>query len=94
MTAHDAQYQETTIEEVCDDGDRYLLRHRGSWVVSCPKVVGLPAPVVGETMRLYGSGNEVRGIVIDGRVYHYRTASEELAWSQFERITASAAVVN
>ncbi len=71
MTEHDEQYQESTIEEVRVERDRYILKYRGSIVCSCPKVDGLPAPAVGETVRLYGRGIgfQVRGIVVNGRVY-------------------------
>ncbi len=96
MTEHDAQYQETIIEEVRVEPDRYLLKYDGFIVLSCPKVDGLPAPKVGETLRTYGRGMGyiVRGIVVNGRVYRYRTAAEELARFQFEQLGGSSATVN
>ncbi len=81
---NDHQYQETTIERVREFRDRYELKHHGSWVLLCPKVEGLPAPKVGETLRTYGRGIGfiVRGIVIEDRVYRYETEAEDEARHQ------------
>jgi hypothetical protein len=45
--------------------------------IFCPMDECAEAPVVGETARLYGNGCSVRGIVIDARVYYYRTEEQE-----------------
>ncbi len=75
----DTQFEESIIEAVRESGDYYEITHNGAWVIGCPKVEGLPAPQVGETIRTYGRGigSTVRGIVINGRVYRYQTEAEE-----------------
>lgn len=77
----DDEFQESAIEKVRETESSYELTHNGAWVIGCPKVDGLPAPRVGETLRTYGRGigSVVRGIVVDGRVYRYRTAVEQRA---------------
>lgn len=75
----DTQFQESVIEKVRESGESYEITHNGAWVIGCPKVEGLPAPKVGETIRTYGRGigSTVRGIVVNGRVYRYQTEAEE-----------------
>lgn len=77
---NDTQFEESVIDEVRESGDYYEVSHDG-WTIGCPKVEGLPAPTIGETLRLYGRGTgySVRGIVINGRVYRYQTEAEEKA---------------
>lgn len=77
----DTQFQESIIEGVRESGESYEITHNGAWVIGCPKVEGLPAPQVGETIRTYGRGlgYTVRGIVVNGRVYRYQTEAEEQA---------------
>ena len=74
----DDQFTEDTLDAVRERPDGYELTHDG-WTLSCPKVEGLPAPCVGEILRCYGRGigSIVRGIVVGGRVYRYRTEAEE-----------------
>jgi hypothetical protein len=75
---HDQQFEESVIDAVREHLDGYELTHDG-WTLSCPKVEGLPAPRVGETLRSYGRGigYTVRGIVVSGWVYRYLTEAEE-----------------
>lgn len=79
IDAGDNQFEESIIDAVREHSDGYELTHDG-WTLSCPKVEGLPAPRVGETMRCYGKGigYTVRGIVVGGRVYRYQTEAEEI----------------
>jgi hypothetical protein len=74
----DVEFEESIIDAVRENPDSYELTQNG-WTIGCPKVEGLPAPTVGETMRLYGRGigHTVRGIVVGGRVYRYLTAAKE-----------------
>lgn len=78
IDASDTQFEDSVIDEVREHSDSYELKH-GGWVILCPKVDGLPAPRVGETLRLYGRGIgfTVRGIVVGGRVYRYLTEDED-----------------
>lgn len=78
IDANDLQFSESVIDTVRESPDGYELTHDG-WTLYCPKVEGLPAPSVGETMRSYGRGIgcTVRGIVVGGRVYRYMTEAEE-----------------
>lgn len=75
----DTEYQEVAIDEVTEIENGYEIQRADGWTLWCPKVEGLPAPLAGETMRCYGAGigSTVRGIVIGGRVYKYKTAEEQ-----------------
>lgn len=77
---NDREFQEHRIDAVKASKDGYELTWDG-WTLSCPKVDGLPTPRVGEMCRCYGRGigSTVRGIVIEGRVYRYKTAPEQEA---------------
>lgn len=77
----DREYQDGVLDEVEINADgSYTLKHDG-WSLWCAAVEGLPAPKAGETLRMYGRGigHTVRGIVIGGRVYRYKTAAQEAA---------------
>ena len=78
IDASDNRFKESVIDAVREHPDGYELTH-GGWTLGCPKVEGLPAPRVGETLRSYGRGigYTVRGIVVSGRVYHYLTEAPE-----------------
>lgn len=88
--ATDTQFTESAIEAVREGDDFYELTHDG-WMILCPKVNGLPAPKVGETLRLYGRGIgfTVRGIVVGSplawRTYRYMTEAEEAAQHEQRR---------
>jgi hypothetical protein len=78
----DSQYLEHRLTRVIagdtDDGGGWTLAMGGS-CLWCPSDECSVAPVVGETMRLYGKGfgHSVRGIIIEGRVYKYLTEEQE-----------------
>lgn len=74
----DAEYTESRIEEVHDNGD-------GTYHVITDRSIGerVPAPdgiapKIGEVVRQYLSpGRAVRGLVVGGRLQYYRSKSEE-----------------
>lgn len=74
----DTQYTEHKLTEVQQGKDWWFLGLDGVHL-SCPNDQCEQAPAIGETARLYGKGlgYPVRGIIIDGRVYSYRTEAEE-----------------
>lgn len=79
----DAQFTEQRIAKVADqkDGKGWSLEFEDGWSLYCPRDQCDQAPVPGETARLYGKGlgHQVRGIVIDARVYSYLTDTEDQA---------------
>jgi len=76
--AIDTEYQESTIEEVHDNGDgTYHVITDRSIGERVPAPDGIP-PKVGEVLRQYVTPNlVVRGLVVGGRLQHYHTAQEE-----------------
>lgn len=74
----DPQYKEEKLTDVTPGGEGWTLGMNGTGLF-CPKDQCAQAPVVGETVRLYGKGMgyPVRGIIIEGRVYSYRTEEQE-----------------
>lgn len=79
IDANDTQFENSVIDKVRETANGYEIGHDG-WVIGCPKVDGLPAPRVGELLRLYGKGIgfTVRGIVVNGRVYRYLTEAQDI----------------
>jgi len=75
----DTEFTESLIDDVTESDGWYEIKHDGGWVIACQKVDGLPAPQVGETLRLYGRGigYTVRGITVGGRTYRYLTEDED-----------------
>lgn len=75
---NDLEFQDGVLEGVDVHGNGYTLKHDG-WSLWCEAVDGLPVPTADEPLRLYGRGvgYPVRGIVIGGRVYRYKTAAQE-----------------
>lgn len=77
----DTQYTEHRITAVKGEASDELgwWLHFDGTVLACPGDQCTIPPVVGETARLYGKGlgYVVRGIIIEGRVYSYRTEEEE-----------------
>jgi hypothetical protein len=78
----DGQFESHKLERVTAEpsGERpgwslYFEEGMGIW---CPGDLCTQDPVPGETARLYGQGfgYQVRGIVIDGRIYRYQTEDE------------------
>lgn len=78
----DTEYTEERIAEVTpyEAGDGWSLHFEGCGI-GCPGDLCAQAPAVGETARLYGKGlgSVVRGLIIEGRVYYYRTEEQEKA---------------
>lgn len=75
----DREFEESVIDRVEEHPDGYTLHH-GGWCIGCPRVSGVDlVPKPGMTLRCYGSGigYPVRGIVIDGVVFRYKTAAQE-----------------
>lgn len=81
--ASDLQFEESIVEKVTPyrDGHGWEVGHRGAWVIGVDAERCDVPPQVGETIRTYGRGigSIVRGIVIGGRVYRYRTEDEQRA---------------
>lgn len=76
----DSQYQSEKIANVEASGERgWFLTFEGGSGIFCTNEHCAQTPQPGETARLYGKGfgYQVRGIVIDGRVYRYLTEAEE-----------------
>lgn len=82
----DEQYEEHLISEVTDGHNGWELKFDGCWVIICPSDLCAVRPKVGQRVRLFGRGIgfDVRGIVVDGRVYRYRTEAE--ADAEHERL--------
>lgn len=74
----DPQYTEEKLSDVTPGEEGWTLEMSGSGIF-CPKDQCTQAPSVGETVRVYGKGlgYPVRGILIEGRVYSYRTEEQE-----------------
>ena len=83
----DTQYTESRITSVKEVTNCWQVTMFDGWSIWVPKgkhpTVGAPdsdvPPRAGETIRLYGKGIgfAVRGIVIGGRTYFYRTEEEQ-----------------
>lgn len=74
----DPQYAEEKLTDVTPGEEGWTLEMSGLGIW-CPSDQCTQAPAVGETVRLYGKGlgYQVRGIIIEGRVYYYRTEEQE-----------------
>jgi hypothetical protein len=75
----DKQFKEYTVAEVCERGDGWEVGWRdGFWLYVTNELCKQP-PARGEVARCYGKGfgYEVRGVVINGRVYRYKTEAEQ-----------------
>lgn len=72
----------------------WTLTFEDGWSLHCPNVECDQPPKIGERASLYGKGfgHTVRGIVIEGRVYSYRTAAEEAALHKASVVTANNAM--
>ncbi len=78
----DAEFIEYRIESVePNEGYGWTLSLEDGGGIGCPDSECKQAPVPGETARLYGKGfgYQVRGIVINARVYRYLTEEQEAA---------------
>jgi len=79
----DAQFTSEKIVSVapqaCGEEAGWSLTFEKGFSLWCPGKLCAQPPSPGETARLYGKGigYNVRGIVIDGRVYRYLTEAEE-----------------
>jgi hypothetical protein len=75
----DTQYTEHRIAKVEPGDEGWSLYFEGSTGMYCPSDTCQQAPAAGETARLYGRGlgYEVRGLIIEGRVYFYRTEEQQ-----------------
>lgn len=90
--AQERPWSSGPIQRVETLSDGYRLNGHDGWTIFCPRVDGLPNPVVGETLDLYGDGlgRPVRGIVVAGRPYRYETPEEMKARFEQEAATARA----
>lgn len=83
IPADDVEFQESIVEKVREysKGGGWEVTHNGAWIIGVDADECAVAPQVGEPIRTYGRGigSTVRGIVIGGRVYRYRTDAEEQA---------------
>lgn len=92
----DAQYWTETIFEVRDDDNGWILTDASHLSIFCPSDKCSVPPKAGETVHLYGKGlgYEVRGIVVEGRVYRYKTEEQAKvdheAWCEERRKKAEA----
>jgi hypothetical protein len=74
----DKQYQSHTVKSVEERPDGWEVSWREGMLLYVTNEHCKQAPVPGELARLYGRGlgYEVRGVVIGGRVYRYKTEAE------------------
>jgi len=74
----DEQYRESVVAEVVEAESGWILRDTDGWSILCPNEECTTTPKAGERVLFYGKGVgfEVRGIVVNGRVYRYQTAAE------------------
>lgn len=82
----DTQFRSVTIAAVEPVNDGWSCTDSDGWSLYVPSDLCSTPPHPGETMRQYGHGfgAVVRGIVIGGRVYRYRTEAEEQARHEAE----------
>lgn len=75
----DRQYEDHKLDKVDASEEGWTLHFDGSYCTFVENTRCQVAPQPGETMRRYGRGfgYPVRGVVINGRVYRYRTDAEE-----------------
>jgi len=75
----DQQYEETKVSKVEGDASGWTVLRDDGWSLYVPSDACQIAPQPGEVMRCYGRGigHTVRGIVINGRVYRYRTEAQD-----------------
>lgn len=74
---NDNQYVSHILEEVIDCGDNWDLKVDGGSYLCVTKIKGF-VPEKGMWAKFYGKGfgYSVRGVVIDGKVFYYRTPEE------------------
>jgi hypothetical protein len=74
----DKKFRETTIECIQEEGNGWVITDKEGWSFFVDGQQG-PMPKSGGTVRFYGNGigTTVRGLVIDGHAYYYRTEEEE-----------------
>jgi hypothetical protein len=87
--ASDPEYTDTTLARCSRSDTHEDLTFATGWSFQVPRQP--VAPQVGETVRQYGAGNYVRGLVIGGRVAFYRTAAEDHAMRAQELAAQQAA---
>jgi hypothetical protein len=83
----DTQFREFEVLRVARRIDGvWFVTASGGWIMHVPDDLCTVPPKAGEILRVYGAGfGHVRGIIIGGRTYRYRTPEEHEKWEAERR---------